>query len=143
MSTERTSERDIQNAVRLAASEAGYTLFRNNVGTGWTGHVTELPAGTVVVLPGNHTIRLDAAAKLIRNPRPLNAGLCAGSSDLIGWYPRLIGREHVGTSLAQFTAIEVKTATGRASPGQKNFIAVVELAGGIARIARSAADVQP
>lgn len=57
-----------------------------------------------------------------------------GGSDLIGWTPR--------GGLAVFTAIEVKTTTGRTTPAQQNFIDVVRAAGGIAGVARSAAEAQ-
>ncbi len=52
-----------------------------------------------------------------------------GGSDLIGFTP-IDGR-------AIFTAIEVKTKTGRVTPEQQNFIDVIRRAGGIAGIARS------
>ena len=57
-----------------------------------------------------------------------------GGSDLIGWTTR--------NGIAVFTAIEVKTATGRVSPEQENFINVVRRAGGIAGIARSVEDAR-
>ena len=55
-----------------------------------------------------------------------------GGSDLIGFT--------AGPDGAIFTAIEVKTATGRPSPHQKNFISIVRLHGGYAGIARSVED---
>lgn len=61
-------------------------------------------------------------------------GLCTGSSDLIGWTER--------NGLAVFTAIEVKTATGRVRPEQTNFINAVRAAGGLAGIARSVEDAK-
>lgn len=121
-----TTERDIQNAIRLAASEAGFTLWRNNVGQGWAGDATRLPDGSV----------------LIRNPRPLHAGLCVGSSDLIGLRPLLIGAEHIGSIVAQFTGIEVKTARGRVSGKQRTFLDFVARRGGLAVVARSAEDLK-
>lgn len=63
---------------------------------------------------------------LIRKARPIHAGLCVGSSDLIGW-----GK----TGL--FTAIEVKTERGRVTPEQQNFIDAVKRAGGIGAIVRN------
>lgn len=52
-----------------------------------------------------------------------------GGSDLIGITPK-----------GRFVAIEVKTATGRISPDQQNFIDFVRRNGGIAGVARSVAD---
>ena len=119
------SERAIQNEILLAASAAGWTLFRNNVGQGWTGDATHLPDGSV----------------LIRNARPLHAGLCTGSSDLIGWRPLLIGPEHLGQVVAQFAGVEVKTARGKESPAQVTFRRVVNEAGGLALVARGPVDL--
>ena len=119
------SERAIQNEILLAASARGYTLFRQNVGVGWTGEATRLPDGSV----------------LIRNPRPLHAGLCVGSSDLIGWRPILIGPEHLGATIAQFCGIEVKTPKGRESKPQATFRRVVTEAGGLALVARGPGDL--
>lgn len=59
--------------------------------------------------------------------RRIRTGLGVGSSDLIGW--------KVGTG--QFTAFEVKTATGRATVDQSRFIAAVVQGGGIGLCIRS------
>lgn len=66
---------------------------------------------------------------MIKNPqgRPVRFGLCVGSSDIIGIGPG-----------GRFLAIEVKTAKGRATEKQLNFINRVIKAGGIAGVARSA-----
>ena len=60
---------------------------------------------------------------------PVRFGLCPGSSDLIG-----IGPDGV------FVAIEVKTATGKATDAQLRFIDAVRARGGRAGIARSPED---
>jgi len=135
------SERAIQNEILLAASAGGYTLFRNNVGQGWQGQVSDLPAGTLIQLPSGIRFWLDGRCKLIANPRPLNAGLCIGSSDLIGWRPILIGPEHMGSTIAQFVGVEVKTAKGRESKPQATFRRVVTEAGGLAMLARGPGDL--
>ena len=114
------SEHRIQNEIRLSISGKA-TLFRNNCGTAWTGDVTTLKDGSV----------------LIRNPRILHAGLCAGSSDLIGWRSLTITPEMVGQTVAVFAALEVKSKTGRATAGQKNFCQRVTEAGGFAGIVKS------
>jgi hypothetical protein len=98
-------------------------IFRNNVGTGWTGKV---------IHQGSRVI--------IENPRPLQAGLCQGSSDLIGWTTVEVTPEMVGKKIALFTAVEVKTPNGRISDEQVNFIQRVREAGGIAGAVRSEAD---
>ena len=64
-------------------------------------------------------------------------GLVVGSSDLIGWTSVTVTPDMVGQKLALFTAIEVKTATGRVRKEQTNFIDRVREAGGLAGIART------
>jgi hypothetical protein len=70
--------------------------------------------------------------------RYITYGLCPGSSDLIGWTPVKIGDR----TLAVFTALEIKTRTGRTSPEQDRFIEAVVRAGGIAGVARSIDDAR-
>lgn len=96
-------------------------LFRNNTGMGWT--------GKKVVRRKDHLI--------IFEPRPLHAGLIVGSSDLIGYTTVTITPDMVGTKLSVFTAIEVKSDTGRATDEQKRFIDNVKKAGGFAGVART------
>ena len=56
----------------------------------------------------------------------LSFGLCAGSSDLIGFQSLTITTEMVGQKIAVFTAIEVKTQKGKVSPAQTKFIEMVQ-----------------
>ena len=67
-------------------------------------------------------------------------GLARGSADLIGWRTITVTPEMVGTQLAVFTSIEVKTPTGRIRPEQHAWQRTVSSAGGIAGIARSIQD---
>ena len=69
-------------------------------------------------------------------------GLVQGSSDLIGWTTVTVTPDMVGRKLALFTAIEVKTKTGRVSESQTNFINRVREAGGLAGVARSVEDAR-
>jgi hypothetical protein len=119
------SEHAIQNEIRLGISGKA-TMFRNNVAVSWVGDVTELKDGSV----------------LIRNARRLHAGLCEGSSDLIGWRSLIITPEMVGELIAVFSALEVKSKTGRATAGQKNFCDRVIQAGGLAGIVKSLDDAK-
>lgn len=121
-----SSERRIQSELMLAASDAGLTVWRNNTGQAWAGQAERLPDGSV----------------LIRNPRPLRAGLCKGSSDLIGLRRVTVGPTDVGRTIAQFAAVEVKAARGRVSADQRNFLDFVRDAGGFALVARAPDDLR-
>jgi hypothetical protein len=115
------SEHEIQQRILLACGSGTARLWRNNVGTGWAGQATQIRRrGMVAVEPGD---------VVVRNARPLHAGLCTGSSDLIG-YRQIDG-------VAQLVAIEVKSATGRPTPQQVQFLNHIQAAGGCAGIARS------
>jgi hypothetical protein len=73
--------------------------------------------------------------------RLVRFGLCKGSSDLIGLKSVTVTPEMVGKTVAIFTAIEVKTPTGKPTPEQLHFVQRVKDLGGIAGIARSVDDV--
>ena len=119
------TERAIQNAIRNDLAGRCH-LFRANVGTGWTGDVTKLPDGSII----------------IRNPRPFATGLPPGFSDLFGFVPVEITADMVGRTLAVFSALEIKTRTGRVTPQQSAFLKAVNDNGGKAGVARSVEDAR-
>jgi hypothetical protein len=119
------SEKQIQHDIHTGLIGDTH-LFRNNVGLAYTGDVKRHKNGTIT----------------ITNARPIKFGLCPGSSDLIGWTTIEITPEMVGRRIAVFTAIEVKSATGRASDKQKKFIKRIHDCGGIAGVARSLDDAE-
>jgi len=49
--------------------------------------------------------------------------------------------EHMGSTIAQFVGVEVKTAKGRESKPQATFRRVVTAAGGLALVARRPGDL--
>ncbi len=107
------AETEIQQRIRLAVgTRSDLRLFRNQVG--------QLPDP--------------------RTGRPVQFGLARGSADLIGWRTITVTPDMVGTRIAVFTSIEVKTPTGRLSPAQHAWLGVVRNAGGIAGVARSVRD---
>ena len=107
------AETTLQQQIRLAVGTSPeIRIFRNQVGS----------------LPDPRTGRL------------VTFGLARGSADLIGWRTVTITQAMVGTRIAVFTSIEVKTPTGRMRPEQQAWLAVVQGAGGIAGIARSVDD---
>lgn len=107
------TEAELLKHLLVEVSRLGARVFRNTVGVG------RHEDGRVVVY-----------------------GLCPGSSDLIGWTPLTVTADMVGRTLAVFTAIEAKSARGRASAEQINFLKAVDGSGGIAILARSTDDVR-
>jgi len=109
------SEQSIQQHIRLACSTGPVRLFRNNVGR----------------LPDPRTgrwVEFGVGGK--------------GAGDLIGWKRVTITPEMVGSTVAVFTSIEVKTPTGRIRPEQQQWLDAVQAAGGIAGVARSVEDAE-
>ena len=111
------SEAAVQTRVRLAASQAGWRLWRNNV-------------GAFIDDRGGH-VRYGLCNESAKVNR------CLKSSDLIGIRPVLVTPAHVGTTIGQFAAVEVKR--GDWKPGKSDreaaqaaFLALVESLGGVA-----------
>lgn len=121
------SERQIQADIMLALAEHGMTAWRNNVGTGWAGRAMRRADGSV----------------LVRDARPLHAGLCNGSADLIGLRPVVVTPAMVGETIAQFVALEVKRPRQYPTADQRRFLAFIEEAGGLARVVRAVSDLPP
>ena len=119
------TERNIQTRILLATGKhPNIRLFRNNTGQGWQGQTQR-----------------DGAKLIITNPRPLMAGLHKGSSDLIGWKTVEITPDMVGQHVAIFTAVEVKTGSGRTTAEQEQFLQAVRDAGGIGVVMRDESQV--
>lgn len=107
------SEAKLMRDIQLRLSALGARVFRNNVG-----------------------MLEDRGGQKVRY------GLCVGSSDLIGLVPMTITPEMVGKKIAIFTAVEVKTPTGRLTKEQADFLDAVKTAGGIAFVARSVEEAE-
>tara|TARA_R100000781_G_C4053642_1_gene118539 strand:- start:205 stop:597 length:393 start_codon:yes stop_codon:yes gene_type:complete len=106
-------ETTLQQEIRLALGQLpDLRMFRNQVG--------QLPD--------------------LRTGRPVQFGLAKGSSDLIGFKTIEVTSDMVGQKLAVFTSIEVKTAKGKLTPMQHNWLSCVRKAGGITGVARSVQD---
>ena len=128
-------ESNIQQLVRLAASKLkGVRLFRNNVAMAWVGEVTRITTP--------RTMTLQPGSVVIRNARPLHAGLMKGSGDLIGWQCLEITPDMVGQRIAKFVSVELKTATGGEREEQETWRTVVNDYGGKAIVARSPDDLK-
>jgi hypothetical protein len=105
------TEQQTQQQIRLELSRGPVRLWRNNTGT-----------------------------LLDRNGRPVQFGLCKGSSDLIGLRTVTVTPEMVGQRLAVFAALEVKAPKGRLTSEQRSFLGMVEEMGGFAGEVRSVED---
>jgi len=126
-------ETNIMRLIMAKLSTLGFRVFRNNTGKAYVGD-KHIPINT----PG--TYHLNRGDMIIRNYRIFHAGLMKGSSDLIGWKTQTITPDMVGKKIAIFTAVEVKTPTGKPTDEQLIFIKNVNDAGGIATIMRSPDD---
>lgn len=118
-----STENPVRNAIYLEAPKVDALLFRNNCGMAIEGTSLCAKCAAPVRLNGQW-IRYG-----VGNP---------GGSDLIGFTEVVITPEMVGRRVAVFTAVEVKRPDGgRSSERQKNFIKVIENAGGIAGVCDS------
>jgi len=106
-------EHEIQQRIRLACGRGAVRLWRNNTG-----------------------------ALVDQQGRFMRFGLCKGSSDLIGLRSLEITPELVGQRLAQFVALEVKTAQGVLSQEQRAFLRLVKDLGGVAAVCRSVVEAE-
>jgi hypothetical protein len=105
-------------------SELGARLFRNNVGSAYTG-----PGMTLK--PGQHYTG-KGGERVIFAPRLIAFGLHKGSGDGIGWVTRTVTPDMIGQRVAVFLSVETKTDTGRTSEEQQTWLANVARAGGLA-----------
>lgn len=115
------SEAAVQGQIRVDASKIGWRLFRNNVGA------VQTEAGFLRYGLANETKAMNTSVK---------------SSDLIGIRPVVILPEHVGHTLGQFVALEVKrggwTYSGTSRElAQLKFMELIISLGGYARFANS------
>ena len=103
-------ESTLQRQILLALSGGGCTVWPQNTGMGWAGTIIGRTPTTITLL----------------DPRPLRAGLCTGSADILGIAPD-----------GRFLSVEVKSRRGRATPEQITFRDAVLRARAIAGIVRS------
>lgn len=126
------SETELMRKIQLKASELGHRLWRNNVGIGWVGQQVRMSRpGMVMMREGDI---------LLRSARPLHAGLCPGSSDLIGVTAIRVLPEMVGEIVGVFTAVEVKAQKKNPTDVQESFLDMVKRMGGRGIVAKTLDD---
>ena len=113
-----TSERNLINE-HLKTLTPNQRRFRINAGVAWTGDVTRLPSGDL----------------LIKNPRPFH-GAPKGWPDLCGMDSIEITSGMVGQKIAVFVGEEFKTAHTRMSREQSLFADMCKRLGAVFRIIR-------
>lgn len=106
------SEKDIQNEILIALSAAGCLVWRNHVGV-----FRPISDQKQVVKVGT-----------------------VGQPDIMAIYPLQITQEMVGQTVGVCYQVEVKTATGRQSDGQKKWQQQAEKRGAVYVLARCVDD---
>lgn len=134
---DRMTESELQQRIRQL-SRGPVRLFRNNVAQSWAGQSMRITAANAFTI--GQTLR--PGDVIVRQARPLHAGLAVGSGDLIGWRSTVISDAHVGQTLSRFVSLELKTPRGRVRPEQRQWADVVSAHGGIAGIVRSVEEAQ-
>ncbi len=98
-------ESNIQQNIRLAATDNDCTLFRANAGVAWI---------------GNKMTRMKDGSLVIHDPRPFH-GMIEGFPDLVGWKTMTVTPDMVGQKIAIIVMPEVKTPTGKKREAQERF----------------------
>jgi hypothetical protein len=93
------------NDCRKELNRLGILNWNNQTSGAWAGKVVYQKDGEV----------------LLRNARFFYAGLCDGSSDIIGATQITITQEMVGKKIAVFSAFEEKTGKGKLAKNQELF----------------------
>ena len=119
------TEHDIQNNIRLALAKLSIYSERINAGRFYGGKV----------------IAHDENRIVLENPTQV-MGAAPGTSDLIGFRPLQVTQAMVGTTVAQFIAIEVKKPGERPRPNQIKYLEMVNKRGGVGIWADDAGKVE-
>lgn len=120
-------ENNVYKRCELAVSRLNpfARIYRNNVGSGWSGPGFTLKPGQVYKAQGGE--------RVITHPSFIEFGLCKGSGDGIGYDSIIVTQEMVGKPIAVFLSLETK-ANGKATKEQIAWQKEITEAGGIALI---------
>jgi hypothetical protein len=131
------SETNVVNDIMKSLAPHGVTLIKNVRGQFYT------KDGVLGLIAAARSLNPTRIIEAIRRLRQVSAGLqAAGSGDLIGGTRVTITPDMVGKRILVFTALEVKSATGTASPAQRDFCEYIIENGGYSGIVRSPADAK-
>jgi len=119
------TEFDLYPAIMADLSRGDTRLFRQNAGFAWQGQVIEQNANRLV----------------LAHPRAIKLG-APGMADLGGVTSVIITPDMVGQRVGIDLQLEIKSARGRPSAEQINYISTMLSLGGRAGIARSVEDAR-
>lgn len=119
------SESHLLAEILLECSRDRVRLWRQNAGRAWGGKILYQDRSKLILSP-YYAVKLGPP----------------GMSDAGGLVSELITPEMIGQPIARYVGIETKTPTGRVTPEQRSFIAMVNEFGGRAGVARSVEDAQ-
>jgi hypothetical protein len=123
----------LTNEVRAAVSKVGARLFPMTVGRFYGPYHKGRRISRV------ETVTLHPGDILIRGGHVVNVGT-QGMSDLVGWVPHVVTQADLGTTIAVYTAVEIKAGADTLRDGQPQFIEAVNKNGGRAGVARTPED---
>lgn len=103
---------------------------------GWSGKAVRITPDNI------YMVGLRPGDVVVRDAKPLHAGLMKGSGDGIGWSTVTVTPDMVGRQIAVFTSAETKSSTGRVRPEQQTWHNNVSNAGGISAIVRDPDDLR-
>jgi len=131
------NEKTVRQQIRLrVGGRQDVVLLSNPTGLGCVGDIQSFRPG--------------ADSTIVHNPRYMAFGLGAKPGkgkggefpDLIGWQTVRVTPDMVGQDIAVPLGIEVKSPTGKPTPGQLQKIALMRSCGCIAGVARSADEAE-
>jgi len=107
-------ETELMKRIQITLAKCGARLFRNNNALAWAGTVQRWPEPTIV--------KVNPSDIVIRNARPIHAGLGPDTADLVGF----------SVQNGKFISCEVKVPGKKPTAEQYNWLNAVHAAHGIA-----------
>ena len=113
-------ERKVRDSVLKDMDPETERLFRVNAGRFWAGEIESRLPGGRVVMKGARAV----------------SGVPAGIPDMIGWKTVVVTPEMVGTKVAIFMGVELKSANCVVSDVQRKFGELLTRMGGIFKVVK-------